>query len=280
MKKAQTLSIVIPVYNEESYLKQCLDAVAKQTIKPDEVIIVDNNSTDSSVEIAKRYNFVKVIHEKKQSVLYARNKGFDAAKSDIIGRIDADTVLPKDWVKIAKQVFADQSVVATSGPTAWYDLPWHPANRFVVDIVVSILLAVDKKYPLLYGSNMAFRKSAWDEIKNELCENRSLHEDIDLGVHLFQKGYPVQYSRALYASISTRRADDTFADFQTYNRDRRETFRAHGLNPFGDKIAQALFISGWVLCWPLRQSYDEKTRTRSLKQLFSRRNVSRKHPMH
>ena len=52
-QKALTLSIVIPVFNEERYIKACLDSIAAQTVKLDEVIVVDNNSTDKTVLIAK-----------------------------------------------------------------------------------------------------------------------------------------------------------------------------------------------------------------------------------
>ena len=61
VSKNFSLSIIIPVYNEESHLRQCLDAIAKQIEKPDEVIVVDNNSTDETVQIAKSFSFVKVL---------------------------------------------------------------------------------------------------------------------------------------------------------------------------------------------------------------------------
>src|ERR1035437_9021599 len=95
--KPLTLAIVIPVYNEEFYLKACLNSIAKQTVAPDEVIVVDNNSTDKSVQIAKSYKFVKLLHEKRQHQVFAQATGFNAIKSDIIGRIDADSILPPDW---------------------------------------------------------------------------------------------------------------------------------------------------------------------------------------
>src|SRR5437868_10767389 len=97
--KPLTLSIVIPAYNEENYLKACLDSVAKQSLKPDEVIVVDNNSTDRTVEIAKRYKFVKVLYEKRQHQVFAQATGFNAAKGEILGRIDADSILSPDWAK-------------------------------------------------------------------------------------------------------------------------------------------------------------------------------------
>ncbi len=96
--KELSVSIVIPVYNEEAHLKNCLDAIARQTVAPDEVIVVDNNSTDRSVEIAEKYSFVKVIKEAKQGRAHARNSGFNVATCDVIGRIDAHSLFASDWV--------------------------------------------------------------------------------------------------------------------------------------------------------------------------------------
>ena len=92
------VSIVIPAYNEERYLPACLDAIAAQTIKPFEVIVVDNNSSDSTAKIAAQYPFVRVVNEPRRGIGFARNAGFNAAAGDIIGRIDADTHVPASWV--------------------------------------------------------------------------------------------------------------------------------------------------------------------------------------
>lgn len=281
MKKAQTLSLIIPVYNEESYLEQCLEAIARQTVKPLEVIVVDNNSTDASVKIAQSFPFVTVLHEKRQSVLYARTTGFNAATGDIIGRIDADTRIEPHWVERALATFNEHpEVAAISGPTAWYDLPFHPGNRLLVDFVAYWLLKLDGNFPLVYGANMALRRSAWQTIKTDLCTTKRYHEDVDIAIHLSQNDMPIRYDRHFSASISTRRGDDSLRSFRGYNNDRQITYRHHGLDPWGSKVAQAMFIVGWVLCWPWRHSYDEKTHRRSLLHLFNGRNEPRKHPMH
>src|SRR6266404_9608138 len=105
LSKTLTLTIVIPAYNEQGYIKACLDSIKNQSEAPNEVIVVDNNSTDKTVEIARKYSFVKVIHEKRQHQVFAQAAGFNLAKGDIIGRIDADSVLPADWVRKIKAAF-------------------------------------------------------------------------------------------------------------------------------------------------------------------------------
>ena len=109
------VSLVIPVYNEESHLAACLDAIAAQTVQPFEVIVVDNNSTDQTVAIAQRYPFVRLLHEKRQGVVFARDRGFTAARGDVIGRTDGDSILAPDWVAEIHRIFANPTVDAASG---------------------------------------------------------------------------------------------------------------------------------------------------------------------
>ena len=62
------VSVVIPVYNEKKRIKKCLDSLLSQSEKPDEIIVVDNNSTDSTVSIVRKYKGVNLVHEKKQGI--------------------------------------------------------------------------------------------------------------------------------------------------------------------------------------------------------------------
>ncbi len=111
-----SLTIVIPVFNEEHHIKACLESIACQTIAPTEVIVVDNNCTDRTIEIAEKFNFVRVVSEKQQGRGYARTTGFNAVKTDIIGRIDADSRLDSTWVEEVISVFeAREDVTGVTG---------------------------------------------------------------------------------------------------------------------------------------------------------------------
>jgi len=180
--KTLTLSLVIPVYNEENHIKACLDAVAAQTTMPDEVIVIDNNSTDRTVEIAKSYPFVKLIHEPKQGLIAARNAGFALATGDIFGRIDADAQIEPDWTIHVKAGFMDKSVDGMSGPA-------RTTALVVLDLFTTLLWsriyfiwyeAYLGTY-ILWGANMAIRRSAWEKIKPYVClDDTKVHEDQDI----------------------------------------------------------------------------------------------------
>src|SRR5690349_12508105 len=114
------VSIVIPAYNEEFHLRSCLQAIADQSQPVHEVIVVDNNSSDQTAKVAATYPFVKVIHEPRQGRVFARNAGFNAATGDVVGRIDADIILPVDWVAHVQHFYGRQHNVGRAWSGAGY----------------------------------------------------------------------------------------------------------------------------------------------------------------
>lgn len=90
------VSVIIPVYNTEKYLRQCLDSVVNQTFKDIEIICVDDGSTDNSLEILKEYqkndSRLIILQQNHIGAGEARNKGIEVAKGKYIGFLDSD-----DW---------------------------------------------------------------------------------------------------------------------------------------------------------------------------------------
>src|SRR5438105_521660 len=117
------ISVVIPVHNEEEYIEQCLKSLMAQEEKPDEIIVVNNNSTDKTAEIVKKFA-VTMIHQPVQGITPTRNAGFDAAQYEIIARCDADTILPPDWIKHIKNRFETDSIDALTGTAYFHDVEW------------------------------------------------------------------------------------------------------------------------------------------------------------
>jgi len=93
MSETPKVSVIIPVYNAEAYLRQCLDSVVNQTLQDIEIICVDNGSTDSSLKILEEYKYadsrVNVLTQKKQYVSVARNNGMAQAKGYYLIFLDA-----------------------------------------------------------------------------------------------------------------------------------------------------------------------------------------------
>ena len=100
------VSVLIPLYNAQKYISQCLDSVINQTYNNIEIIIIDDGSTDNSLSIVKeyekKYSWIHVFLQKNSGSSVARNKAFIYSKGDYIQYLDADDYLHKD--KIARQV--------------------------------------------------------------------------------------------------------------------------------------------------------------------------------
>lgn len=277
-KKPLTLSIIIPVYNEQSHLKTCLESIAWQTELPDEVIVVDNNSSDNSIDIAKSFSFVKVITEKKQGVLWARSKGFNKANSDVIGRIDADSILSENWCHNVKKIFNNENISAVTGPVVYYDMPFRRAG-FKID--KTIRQAIDRfndDFPYLFGTNMAIRRSVWNKYKNDFCTRKDVHEDLDIGIHLTQAGEQIAYRTDMVAGMSARRFDSNPKDFYRYISFYKSSFAHHGIETNTTKFAMATYIFAYFLLRPLRLMYDDDKKRFSINQFLTPK-VARKHPM-
>lgn len=202
------LSVIIPAYNEEHHLKACLDALAAQTHKPDEVIVVDNNSSDATPQVAASYPFVRVVSEKKQGIVHARNAGFNAAQGDILCRIDSDTIVPPDWTQKIYDYFTKHpGTQAVTGDCYFYDVK---GSRFIKPVHHAFYYDMQRLISgtyVLWGSNMALRKSAWRAVRDVCNLEAEVFEDIDLTFHLHDHKLPIRRLKSLKAGVSMRRGD-------------------------------------------------------------------------
>lgn len=273
-----SLSIVIPVYNEELHLKACLKAIAAQTQAPDEVIVVDNNSTDGSIKIAQKYSWVSVVKESEQGVLAARNRGFNTAKSDLIGRIDADTILPPGWCQEARAIMSNQRFAAVTGPVSYYDMPMPETNYWIDHQIRKYLYKGAPHIPFLFGSNCVIRRSAWQQVKSSLCNKRTIHEDLDLAIHLTLSKLSILYDKRLLAKTSSRRYDDSFKAFRHYMKMYVQTYREHGFSLRVPKLAVSFYWIGYITLKPVRRMHDDKTGKKHLRKIV-KGTPPRKNPM-
>lgn len=211
------VSVVIPVYNEEKYIKNCLNSLVKQVEKPDEIIVVDNNSTDKTIEIAKKYKNIKIIKETIQGMTPARNSGFNQAKYEIIIKCDADSVLPVDWIKNIKNDFAQNpDAVAVSMPIKLNDicLIRHSVIPFYIYMFIPMVMT---GFYYLIGPGYAIKKSIWNKIKNEIClDDKEVHEDIDISFHLKKHGKNFHDRKNAVSSSARRIINNPFSFFGEY----------------------------------------------------------------
>jgi glycosyltransferase involved in cell wall biosynthesis len=236
-----TLSIVIPVYNEERAIGPCLDAVLAQDEPVHEVIVVNNNSTDGTLSALAAYrDRVTVLEEARQGVQHARNAGMDAASGELIGRIDADTRLRPDWSRRVVRAFADPSVQGLTGPATYYDVAWAPLIDWG-DVTARRVWSWRMDW--IFGANMAIRAASWRAVRGSLCLDPDVHEDLDLGIHLYAAGLRIAFDPRLRAGTSGRRIADSFGDYRDYMLMTEAGYRKHRAI-----VASGSYARAWLTC--------------------------------
>lgn len=197
-----TVSVIIPVYNGELYMRDCLAAVLAQTTPAKEVIVVDNNCTDGSMRIARQFKRVTIVKEKRQGQSFARNTGYDVATGDIFLRIDTDTILPNDHIETLVRLATQYPNIAgfTGYGISRYEfipklsIPWSWGYFTFTHAYLG--------YPQLWGANIAIRRSYWKKLHPWLInDDTAVHEDQDLTLALVSVGGRVKITRELTVSV-------------------------------------------------------------------------------
>lgn len=125
------VSFVIPVLNGENFIRQCLESIFSEKNAEDEVIVIDNGSTDSTVSIVKSFDGVKVLVQPDLTVSALRNFGAHHVSKQLLAFIDADVVLCKGWRKKAVETFQDERIDAAGSRyglpenALWIEKAWY-----------------------------------------------------------------------------------------------------------------------------------------------------------
>lgn len=205
-----TISVVIPSYNDAHFLAAALDALASQLRQADEIIVVDNASTDDTAEVA-RVAGARIIVEPLHGIWPAASAGYDAASGDLIARLDADSVPPVDWLAhIEAEFVLSPELGVLTGPGEFYD-----CNPIVAALGESLYIGGYFWFmgwwltePPIFGSNFAMRRTVWREVRDRVHRrDGTVHDDLDLSFHL-DPGVSVVYDPTLRVGISARPFDN------------------------------------------------------------------------
>lgn len=235
--KRPTVSVIIPVYNEEDRIFDCLTAITNQTVQPLEIIVVDNNSSDQTVVIAERFTSVTIEHESKQGISFARNKGFTVAHGAILARIDADTIVANDWIEQIEVAFTNKKVQAITGFG-------HNRSGLLTDTFTNTIwnysyfnhMKAFLGINVLWGANMAIRKSAWLLAEPFVLSNDVRnHEDQDLSLALAAQNIFVTIDPRLVVSIDFGGMEE-FGKFWHYLKVKHQTRADHKKQPSWPKV--------------------------------------------
>lgn len=188
--KTPKISVIIPVYNVETYLSKCIESVLHQTYSDFELLLIDDGSTDNSGSICDMYkekdNRIRVFHKKNEGVSKARNLALDNASGEFVIFVDSDDwIEPSTFELVLKQL--------ENFDILFFDIIWHyednsirtnSAGNFCVtnkeNVEKSIFRLIHNLTDVnLFGFtvNKIFRKSIIDKCKIRFIENLSISED-------------------------------------------------------------------------------------------------------
>ncbi len=184
---AVAVSVVIPVKDDAPLLARCLRALAHQTRPADEIIVVDNGSSDRSAAVAHRAGAI-VVACVTPGIPAAASRGYDAARGDLILRLDADCVPDRTWIERMCAAFdAHPHVDAFTGGATFIDGP-PMLRRALATLYLGAYRNVCRTalgHRPLFGSNLGMRRDAWAAVSDEVHRaDTDLHDDLDLSFHL------------------------------------------------------------------------------------------------
>ena len=162
-----TITTIVCAYNESRLLPGCLYSLRSQTRPPDDILVINNASTDETADVARAVPGVRVIDEPSKGLVVARETARRAAHTDIVAYIDADCRVPIDWLRRIEARFErSHAPIAVTGPYRFYDWDWSGrALLRTYDFLIAPPTHAAVHHVLgagaiLYGGNFAVRRDA------------------------------------------------------------------------------------------------------------------------
>jgi glycosyltransferase involved in cell wall biosynthesis len=189
----QKVSLYIPCYNAAGYLDSCLEGVLAQTYPIDEILIIDDGSTDKTVDIASKYPVKIIRHKENKGIATTRNTAILSTKNEFVAALDCDCIPETNWLEILMYHLLDETIACVGGrledlyksdlADRWrtYYLRQNLGNKILTEP------------PLIFGSNSVYRKSVLLDINLYNDKFKTNFEDFDLSKRLLKKGYKLLY---------------------------------------------------------------------------------------
>lgn len=204
------ISVIVPAYNEEATIKNCLKSLLRQNFpkRSYEIIVVDNNSSDQTVKIVKKFN-LKLVKEERQGLVFARMKGIEESRGETIAFIDADTIVKPQWLSKIQEIYQKYPKVVGLGFIA----DFQPKNFLTLIVQTSSEIGL-RLFKILPGYCFSFKKSAY--FKSEGYSSLvDIGEDIYFSRKIAKTGPLLIYETGL-VTTSARRFQD-FKNFVGYS---------------------------------------------------------------
>ena len=191
------VSVVVCAYNADRTMDQCLASLEHLNYPDYEVIVVNDGSTDRTLEISERYKYCRIISQPNKGLSVARNVGAEAATGEIIAYTDSDCVADKDWLTYLVHKMEHGGLTAVGGPN------FPPPEDDLVPAAVAVspggpthVLVSDEVAEHIAGCNMAFRKDVLLQLGGFDPVYRAAGDDVDICWRFQNAGYTIGFAPA------------------------------------------------------------------------------------
>jgi GT2 family glycosyltransferase len=209
------ITVYIPAYNVARFLPASIESLLRQTLRPAEILVIDDGSRDRSAEIARGYPEVRLVrHGENRGLAAARNTGFREARCELVASLDADCVAEPSWLETLAAHLEDPRVAGAGGflregvQVSLADR-WRRAH-----MPQEWGEALVRNPKFLFGCNNLFRKSAAAAAGGYDERLRTNGEDCDLSRKLLKKNWQLVYDPA--ARATHLRSDSLGSILDTY----------------------------------------------------------------
>ena len=267
------VSIIVPVYNVEKYIHQCVDSIINQTYKNIEIILVDDGSPDSCGRICDEYaekdSRIKVIHKENGGLSDARNCGIEAAMGDWLMFVDSDDWIEPDMAEKLLEVAVNNDVRMAVCAVVLFDeeKEYVPEYLTVTEGLYTAEEIFEKNIPtgFVIACNKIISKSLFDGFR---FEKGRIHEDEIAAHHLIGQsdkvavtGEKLYHYRQVQGSITKvfnyKRLDSVYALYNRFG-----YYKKHGYGQFASSVLRAYF-------WTLDTYYFRVEKTSESKERLS-----------
>lgn len=187
------ISVIVPCYNEEKSIKNCIDSLLEQTYSDFEIIVINDGSSDKTSELIKTYNDKKIVfldNKKNKGRRAAINDALKISKGTYVAITDADCEIPRDWLsKICSEFEKDEKLDAVGGV---YESLSEDAMSLAGNMLERIFMDFELIPNLLPGANSAYKKSVLVKVGG--YPERKWGADSFLTMILKEKGYKIKIS--------------------------------------------------------------------------------------
>jgi glycosyltransferase involved in cell wall biosynthesis len=209
-----SISVVICAHNEENWIGQGLQSLAQQMRLPDEVVVVDNASTDKTAQVIQECAAkfpqlnIRCVYETKKGLHHAREAGWRAATGEVIAMTDADITFPADWLTLIDRTFQDTKIDAITGIVRYQDAPpfinwvtWACDQLYQPEGIGKL---ITQEY-VLNGGNSAYRRSVLEAVNGYRDKPADMLEDRYMSHQIQSNDYHIEFVRNLKVWHTFRR---------------------------------------------------------------------------